>query len=198
MSDKIYDVPPEWKKRAFIDEAKYQAMYRQSVEDPDGFWAEQAKRIDWIKPFTKVKNTIVRARQRLDQLVRGRHAQRLRQLHRPASRRRAPTRSRSSGRATTRRGQRKITYRELHDAGLPLRQRAEGARRQEGRPRHDLHADDPRGGLRDARLRADRRGPFGRVRRLLAGLAGRPHRGLPTRRSSSPPTRACAAAARFR
>ena len=32
-------------------------MYRQSIDDPNGFWAEQAKRIDWIKPFTKVKNT---------------------------------------------------------------------------------------------------------------------------------------------
>ena len=57
MSDKIYDVPAEWKKRAFIDDAKYQEMYARSIKDPNGFWAEQAKRIDWIKPFTKVKNT---------------------------------------------------------------------------------------------------------------------------------------------
>jgi len=57
MSEKIYDVPADWTKRAYIDDAKYQAMYAQSVKDPDGFWREQAKRIDWIKPFTKVKNT---------------------------------------------------------------------------------------------------------------------------------------------
>jgi len=57
MAEKIYDVPADWKKRAFIDDAKYQAMYAQSIKDPDGFWREQAKRIDWIKPFTKVKNT---------------------------------------------------------------------------------------------------------------------------------------------
>ena len=57
MSEKIYDVPAEWKKRAFADDAKYQEMYARSVKDPDGFWGEQAKRIDWIKPFTKVKNT---------------------------------------------------------------------------------------------------------------------------------------------
>src|SRR6185503_12935332 len=36
---------------------KYRAMYRRSIDDPDGFWAEQAKRVDWLKPFTKVKNT---------------------------------------------------------------------------------------------------------------------------------------------
>ena len=57
MSDKIYDVPPAWQKRAFADKAKYQEMYARSIKDPNGFWAEQAKRIDWIKPFTKVKNT---------------------------------------------------------------------------------------------------------------------------------------------
>ena len=57
MSDKIYDVPPQWQKRAFADEAKYEEMYARSIKDPNGFWAEQAKRIDWIKPFTKVKNT---------------------------------------------------------------------------------------------------------------------------------------------
>src|SRR6202521_3524850 len=57
MSDKIYEVPAEWKSRAFIDDAKYQAMYARSIKDPAGFWAEEAKRIDWLKPFTKVKNT---------------------------------------------------------------------------------------------------------------------------------------------
>jgi acetyl-CoA synthetase len=57
MSDKTYAVPPAWQKRAFADHAKYQEMYARSVKDPNGFWAEQAKRIDWIKPFTKVKNT---------------------------------------------------------------------------------------------------------------------------------------------
>ncbi|HWM47554.1 MAG TPA: acetate--CoA ligase [Xanthobacteraceae bacterium] len=57
MSEKTYDVPAEWKSRAFIDEAKYQAMYAQSVKDPNDFWREQAKRIHWTKPFTKVKNT---------------------------------------------------------------------------------------------------------------------------------------------
>jgi len=57
MSEKIYEVPADWKKRAFADDAKYREMYARSVKDPNGFWGEQAKRIDWIKPFTKVKNT---------------------------------------------------------------------------------------------------------------------------------------------
>jgi acetyl-CoA synthetase len=57
MSDKVYAVPAEWAKRAYIGDAKYKAMYARSVEDPKGFWAEHGKRIDWIKPYTKVKNT---------------------------------------------------------------------------------------------------------------------------------------------
>lgn len=57
MSDKVYDVPAEWKKRAFLDEAKYQEMYAASIADPEKFWGEQGKRIDWMKRFTKVKNT---------------------------------------------------------------------------------------------------------------------------------------------
>jgi acetyl-CoA synthetase len=57
MSEQVYDVPAEWKARAFIDDAKYRAMYERSIADPNGFWAEEAKRIDWFKPFTRVKNT---------------------------------------------------------------------------------------------------------------------------------------------
>ena len=57
MSDKIYDVPADWRKRAYVDDAKYKEMYARSVKDPNGFWGEQAKRIDWIRPFSKVKNT---------------------------------------------------------------------------------------------------------------------------------------------
>src|SRR5271154_7160737 len=57
MSDKIYDVSAEWTKRAWVDDAKYRDMYARSVKDADGFWAEEAKRIGWIKPFSKVENS---------------------------------------------------------------------------------------------------------------------------------------------
>src|SRR3984893_16942656 len=57
MSDKVYDIPPQWKKRAYIDDAKYKEMYARSVKDPNGFWAAEGKRIHWFKPFTKVKNS---------------------------------------------------------------------------------------------------------------------------------------------
>jgi acetyl-CoA synthetase len=57
MSEKIYEVPAEWKQRAFIDDAKYRDMYARSLKDPNTFWAEQAKRIHWMRPFSKVKST---------------------------------------------------------------------------------------------------------------------------------------------
>ena len=85
MSDTLIPVSKDWRERALIDRAKYEAMYAQSVNDPDGFWREQAKRIDWIKPFTKVKNVSWDSGQSVHQMVRGRHAERLGELHRPPS-----------------------------------------------------------------------------------------------------------------
>src|SRR6201986_2967682 len=56
MSDKIYDVPAEGSKRAWIDQAKYKEMYARSVSNPSAFWDEQAKRVDWIKAPHKIEN----------------------------------------------------------------------------------------------------------------------------------------------
>ena len=53
---KIYKVSDKQAKRAGIDKAAYEAMYRRSIEDSEGFWAEQADRIDWMRRFTRVKD----------------------------------------------------------------------------------------------------------------------------------------------
>jgi acetyl-CoA synthetase len=55
MSDKIYAVPEAWGKEARINAEKYAELYRRSVTDANGFWQEQAQRIEWIAPFTRVK-----------------------------------------------------------------------------------------------------------------------------------------------
>ncbi|MSP48265.1 MAG: acetate--CoA ligase [Alphaproteobacteria bacterium] len=52
----LFPVPPSLAGRAWIDAAKYDGLYQRSIRDPEGFWAEQAKRIDWIRPFSKVKD----------------------------------------------------------------------------------------------------------------------------------------------
>ena len=54
--DKLFPVPEAVAKSAFVDDAGYQRMYRESVADPEKFWGEHGKRIDWIKPYTKVKD----------------------------------------------------------------------------------------------------------------------------------------------
>ena len=57
MGDVVYPVPAEWAASALIDEERYFAMYRRSVDEPEAFWRDEAQRIDWITPFTKVRNT---------------------------------------------------------------------------------------------------------------------------------------------
>ena len=56
MTDPIYPPSADMAAKAHIDAAKYAEMYKASIDDPDAFWAEHGKRVDWIKPFTKVKN----------------------------------------------------------------------------------------------------------------------------------------------
>jgi acetyl-CoA synthetase len=57
MSDKVYPVPPEWAKRAHVNAKSYQEMYDRSIKDPEGFWAEAGQQLQWIKPYTRAKNT---------------------------------------------------------------------------------------------------------------------------------------------
>ena len=53
---KTYAPSASMAANAHVDAAKYDEMYAASVNNPDAFWAEHGKRLDWIKPFTKVKN----------------------------------------------------------------------------------------------------------------------------------------------
>ena len=56
MSDqKVHPVPAEFKNRAHIDAAKYEQMYRRSIDDPDGFWSDAAEEfVTWTKKWNKV------------------------------------------------------------------------------------------------------------------------------------------------
>ena len=53
---RVYPVISDAKARALVDESAYDELYARSINDNEGFWAEQAKRVDWIKPFSKVKD----------------------------------------------------------------------------------------------------------------------------------------------
>ncbi|WP_233355662.1 acetate--CoA ligase [Henriciella litoralis] len=52
-----HPVPEAFAKQANLTPEKYREMYKASIEDPESFWAEHGKRIKWMKPFTKVKDT---------------------------------------------------------------------------------------------------------------------------------------------
>jgi acetyl-CoA synthetase len=54
---KLYPIRQEWADKALITEAGYKTAYQASINDPDSFWRSEAQRLDWITPFTKVKNT---------------------------------------------------------------------------------------------------------------------------------------------
>ncbi len=128
-------------------------------------------------------------------MVRGRDAQRIGQLHRPPPR--GPRRA-DGDHLGERRSRSQPPHQLPRTAcrGVEVGQCPEVAGRGQGRPGDPLPADDPRGRLRDAGLRAHRRDPFDRLRRLLgrrAALAGSTNR-APS--SSSPPTRRRAAARR--
>ena len=53
MSD-IIDIKDEYNKNAYINTEKYEEMYKQSIDDPENFWAEQAEKVDWTKKWDKV------------------------------------------------------------------------------------------------------------------------------------------------
>ena len=57
MDDTIFPVTNDVAAQALIDDETYQAMYAESIADPESFWNKHGKRIDWIKPYTKIKNT---------------------------------------------------------------------------------------------------------------------------------------------
>jgi acetyl-CoA synthetase len=56
MSDKMYPPSADFIANAHINKDKYDAMYAASINNPEAFWAEHGKRIDWMTPFSKVKN----------------------------------------------------------------------------------------------------------------------------------------------
>ena len=152
--------------------SRYAEIYESWRRDPQGFWADAAAEIDWLKPWDKVFDPSPR---RLRPLVRRARSATPASTASTGTRRSGPTRPRSSttARSPARSGA-SATASCSRSAGA--RRRAAGPRRRKGRPRHHLHADDPGGGDRDARLRAARRGPFRRVRRLRRAGARHPHR----------------------
>ena len=155
---------------------RYRAEHARSLKDPDGFWAEQAAKLDWSKRWGKVLDDsrapfyawftggeLNACYNALDRHADGARADQAALIYN------SPVTD----------SKKTFTYRELRDRVARARRRDRRARRQEGRPGDRLHADDSRGGDGDAGLRAARRHPFGGVRRLRGQRARHPHRRQP-------------------
>jgi len=54
--DLIFKVPKKWAKKAYVDKKLYEKKYKLSIKDNDSFWKKEGKRIDWIKPYSKIKD----------------------------------------------------------------------------------------------------------------------------------------------
>ena len=54
--DLLFPVSDEIAEAAWLDNDKYLSWYKHSLDDPEAFWKEHGKRIDWIKPYTKIKD----------------------------------------------------------------------------------------------------------------------------------------------
>ncbi len=55
-NDLIFKVPSKWSKSAYVDKKQYEKKYKLSIKDNEGFWKKEGKRIDWIKPYKKIKD----------------------------------------------------------------------------------------------------------------------------------------------
>ena len=160
---------------------RFDAVYERSIDDPEGFWGEAARAIDWDVPPSACSTRRPRSTAGSPTA----------QLNTATTRSTATSRA---GAATSRRSiydspvtgtKRTLHLRRAARRGRPPRRRAARPRRGRRRPRRPLHADGARGGLRHARLRPARRDALGRVRRLRRRTSSRSASTTRSPRSSS-------------
>ena len=173
MADEVVAVSAEWASRAWVDGAKYKAMYAASISDrpPSGASTASASTGSSLSPGVHdvdLPATSASAGSRTA-------CSTSRPTASTATWPSAATRSRSSGKATTRPSPTTITYRELHAEVCRIANVLKAPGRKKGDRVTIYLPMIPEAAVRDAGLRPDRRGPFGRLRRLLArtALAGR-------------------------
>ncbi len=171
---RVFPPPAGFAEQAHIRSLdEYQALWDRARDDPEGFWAEMAGVLSWASRGTEVLDWTP---PHAAWFVGGR-------LNAATTASTATAKARTANKAALifegEPGDRRVlTYGDLQREVGTFANGLEGARGPAGRRRGDLHADDPRGGHRHARLRPDRRGPHGRLRRLQRRGPGRPDPGL--------------------
>ena len=197
MSDsQLFPVPPALAKSAWIDAETYEKMYAESIKNPDKFWGDHGKRLDWIKPYTKVKNTTFSGDVAIKWYEDGKLNASANCLDRHLQARGNQTAIIWEG--DDPKQDARITYKELHRQVCKIANVMKSHGVQKGDRVTIYMPMISRSGLRHARLRAHRRGPLGGVRRLFRPTASPAASKIAIRATSSRPTKACAAARRSR
>ena len=52
----VFKVSENWSRQAYVNKSKYEKKYKFSIKNNEDFWAKEGKRINWIKPYTKIKD----------------------------------------------------------------------------------------------------------------------------------------------
>ena len=180
--NRVFPPPAEFSAKAHIKSLEeYEALYKQSIEDPESFWAGAARELHWFKPWDKVlewnlpwAKWFVGGKMNLSYNCVDRHALGARaQQDRDHLGGRAGRDSPADLRGAARRG-------------AEVRQRAQVAGDQKGRPRGGLHGHDAGAGDCAAGLRAHRRGSLGDLWRICRQRHCRPRERLGVRGDSYP------------
>ena len=52
----VFKVSEKWSKQAYVNKSQYEKKYKFSIKNNEDFWAKEGKRINWIKPYSKIKD----------------------------------------------------------------------------------------------------------------------------------------------
>jgi acetyl-CoA synthetase len=172
--DMIFEPSADLAKSALIDADGYAALYQESIANPDQFWAEHGKRIDWIKPYSQISDVSYDAKDlHIKWYADGTLNAAANCLDRHLTTRGDQTAIIWEGDEPDQ--HRQITYRELHEDVCKFANvlKANGAKKR--RPDHYLYANDPRSRRGHACLCSNWSRAFGCLWWLFARRACRPH-----------------------
>ena len=180
--NRVFPPPPEFAAKAHVKSLEeYEALYKQSIEDPEAFWGGVAKELHWFEPWTRCSSGTCPGRSGLSAA---------RSISATTASTAMPSAIKRDKAAIIWEGEpgevRKTHLRRAPRRSAEIRQCPQVSRHQEGRPRRHLHGHDSRAGHRPARLRAHRRHPLRHLRRIRRQRPRRPHQRRAMRRHHHP------------
>ena len=151
MAKKFHKPTAEFAANSHANSAKYEEMYAASLRDPESFWKEQGNRIDWITPYTKIKDV---SYQQKDFKIKWYYDGELNASANCIDRHLATKANQTAiiWEGDDPNDSKNITYNQLHEKVCKLAECLQVIGRDQGRPGCSLYADDPRSSFRNAGL----------------------------------------------